>query len=132
MKEEKTINKTVEIIEVVSTKITCDKCGKEEEYKDYDATSITPINIDFGYGSKFDTNNWNMDLCDSCIEDFIISLKNPPKGFLSNYIPQEILNKRTNEQLQLIFNDWKEKKDSFDWLDWVSKEEITPYMERMV
>ena len=51
--------------EVVAIK--CDRCHKEYS-NDYDH-DITPIQIEFGYGSKFDTEIWNFDLCDECIEE---------------------------------------------------------------
>jgi len=47
-------------------KLICDGCGKESN-NDYD-TDITSFNIEFGYGSKFDTETWYFDLCDECME----------------------------------------------------------------
>ena len=56
-------------------KITCNGCGKVAKH--VDCTDITPIDIEFGYGSEHDGETWSFDLCDKCIEDFASKFKMP-------------------------------------------------------
>jgi hypothetical protein len=76
MKEKITETKTVSEEKV--TAITCNCCGKTEtgEHIDYDST-ITSVDISFGYGSRFDTDTWKMDLCDDCLEKWVSTFKHP-------------------------------------------------------
>lgn len=57
-----------ETIAVVSS-IRCDRCGKEtmnrSGYHDREGTTFT---LDFGYGSRFDLDQWRFDICDDCAE----------------------------------------------------------------
>lgn len=55
--------------------VTCDCCGKIE-YKDYCGSDITPVQVEFGYGSRFDTSAWCIDVCDDCIEKWVSTFKN--------------------------------------------------------
>lgn len=49
--------------------VSCNKCGKEFKYPYIgEATSVC---IDFGYGSKFDTERWQFHLCDDCFENWV-------------------------------------------------------------
>lgn len=59
--EEKVLQKTIK-------ELACDKCGV---MADHDAGNITPIKIEFGYGSRFDLETWSIDLCDDCIEEVV-------------------------------------------------------------
>jgi len=76
MKKIQTETKT--ITEEKVTSITCNCCGKvvEGETVEYDS-DITELNISFGYGSRFDTNQWNMDICDDCLEKWVSTFKLP-------------------------------------------------------
>ena len=76
MKEVEIKEKTVE--EKIVTLVVCNCCGKSEkgEHVDYDS-SITSIEIPFGYGSRFDTEHWKMDLCDDCLENLVAGFKYP-------------------------------------------------------
>jgi len=71
MKTYKSI-KVKELINKVSS-ITCDKCKKTDTDEDW--SNITTIDINFGFGSKFDTEQWTMDLCDDCIEELLSDYK---------------------------------------------------------
>ena len=51
----------------------CNKCGQ--------AKNTTHINISFGYGSKFDTEAWQLNLCDDCLEEFVEKCSYTPQGF---------------------------------------------------
>lgn len=76
MKQTKTVEETITKEEVIS--VVCNCCGKTEtgKYIDYDST-ITNLNINFGYGSRFDTDTWKMDICDDCLEKWTSSFKHP-------------------------------------------------------
>ncbi len=76
MKE--TVAKQKIIIETATTAVTCNCCGHKISGNDlsYNNT-ITPLRIDFGYGSKHDTDVWDMDICDSCLENWVGTFKYP-------------------------------------------------------
>jgi hypothetical protein len=56
-------------------KITCNCCGKVAKHPD--CTDITPIDIEFGYGSEHDGETWSFDLCDVCVEELVSKFKIP-------------------------------------------------------
>lgn len=56
-------------------KITCNGCGKVAKHTD--CTDITPVDVEFGYGSDHDGETWSFDLCDTCIEEFASKFKLP-------------------------------------------------------
>jgi hypothetical protein len=57
--------KTVEIPQEIVTEYKCDKCGKESE--DGFDPYIHTLRIDWNYGSKFDLETWEVDLCEDCL-----------------------------------------------------------------
>ena len=59
--------------------ITCNKCGKICTGEDAMYADITDIRIAFGYGSIYDTDVMEFDLCDSCIDEIVKSFKIPVK-----------------------------------------------------
>lgn len=67
--------------------VTCNKCGKTkklygEDYKKaWEAEEFKSFSCSFGYGSKFDTENWIFDLCEDCLEDIVNTFKIKPEGF---------------------------------------------------
>jgi hypothetical protein len=110
------IIKEVEEEIVTSQSIVCNKCGKEthrkfdsEYLEDYADdlwnTEYQSFGCSFGYGSKFDTEFWNFELCEECLVDLIKSFKYVPDGFRedrSYYIIKD------EEEHQKIFERWKE------------------------
>jgi hypothetical protein len=78
MKKTKQIEETITKEEVLS--MTCDCCGKTEvgEHVEY-ASDINNFNISFGYGSKFDTDRWEFDVCDQCLEKWVAGFKHSIK-----------------------------------------------------
>lgn len=73
--------------EYVPTNITCNKCGIHHKItgqpNDYKANKFQDIVLHFGYGSKFDGETIEFDLCDDCIEELIKSFKYVPDGLES-------------------------------------------------
>ena len=57
--------KTIEMPQEIVTEYVCDKCGKKSE--DGFSPYIQTLHIDWGYGSKFDTEMWEIDLCEECL-----------------------------------------------------------------
>ena len=49
----------------IVTSLTCDFCGLTDSV---DTGCITSFNIAFGYGSKFDGDYYNLEICDKCFE----------------------------------------------------------------
>lgn len=67
--------------------ITCNKCGNTKELngEDYEkmwkSESFQSLTLHFGYGSKFDMEEWKFDVCEECLEEFVDSFKIKPEGF---------------------------------------------------
>lgn len=62
---------TKKVIETTEVEyIVCDKCNLKSERSDAFPAgtfpAITRVEVFFGYGSKFDTEIWELDLCDDC------------------------------------------------------------------
>ena len=78
MREVREVREEVIKNEVIA--ITCNRCGKVEsgEHIEYEST-IQRWSHSFGYGSKFDTDTVDFDLCDDCVEAIFKEFKNPPK-----------------------------------------------------
>ena len=77
MREISKYTETIEKEDVVS--ITCDKCGKTEEgkYIEYSSDIQTQI-FAFGYGSSQDGDTIKMDLCTSCIMEWVDTFVHKP------------------------------------------------------
>ena len=75
----------VEIVETVRKEkkvisVICNMCGKTDEgFQNIMFSDISKINIEFGFGSTFDGETWDLDLCDSCLEKIASKLKYPPE-----------------------------------------------------
>jgi hypothetical protein len=66
--------KEVDIID----SIVCNRCGKEViAYNGMCGTCTHNFEIQFGWGSKRDTDIWKFDLCEKCLEDFVSTFKIP-------------------------------------------------------
>ena len=55
--------------------VICNCCGKKITTDHYCGSDITPISVEFGYGSRFDMEIWKMDICDSCIGKWVRKFK---------------------------------------------------------
>lgn len=85
MKSIKTQIKNIKSVEEIIEKIICDCCGKEEKGKNIEySTSINNIKHSFGYGSKFDLEELDIDICDECLVDILLNFKNIPTFILNN------------------------------------------------
>jgi|SaaInlStandDraft_4_1057021.scaffolds.fasta_scaffold20813_4 hypothetical protein len=73
----KTITETVERTEEIVVSLTCNCCGKTYTHDDVDMGDITNIDFSFGYGSRFDLQHWDFDICDDCIEAWVKTFKHP-------------------------------------------------------
>jgi|LakMenEpi03Aug12_release.lakeMendotaPanAssembly.Ray.scaffolds.fasta_scaffold977024_2 hypothetical protein len=78
----KYIEKEVTTTEKIVSMVACDCCGKEthitDEYQ-FVCSNITNFSILFGYGSKFDMDTWDFEICDDCIEKWVSTFKHPVK-----------------------------------------------------
>ncbi|WP_251552389.1 hypothetical protein [Neobacillus muris] len=85
MREYELVEKKVREYELKS--VTCNKCGKtkkitsEDYQKEWEAAEFQSFSCSFGYGSKFDMEEWNFDLCEDCLEEIVNSFKIKPEGF---------------------------------------------------
>lgn len=83
MRKTKTISK--EVTERILESITCNKCGTERKMEyDFTYNEFQHVNFSFGYGSKFDNDNWSFDLCENCVEELVKSLQHVPNGIDSH------------------------------------------------
>lgn len=73
----KFIEKTIEVSSRDLESVTCNMCSKTVEGDMCDMSDITNIQISFGFGSKYDSDEWDFDLCDNCIEDIVSKFKRP-------------------------------------------------------
>jgi len=75
------IGKTKKITKIkknfIRTKIICNRCGKEEKVTDY-FSDIQSQKFDFGYGSSYDGDTWEFELCDNCAKEIIKNWKYQP------------------------------------------------------
>ena len=70
------ILKTVLVEKVEATSIVCNRCGMSFDCDDdFENNLIHNFNIEFGYGSEHDLEEWSFDLCEACIEELIESFK---------------------------------------------------------
>lgn len=81
----------VEVKEELPTSITCNKCGKStklqgEDYeREWQANSYQSLYCHFGFGSKFDTETWEFELCEKCLIEFIRTFNHLPEGYDEEY-----------------------------------------------
>jgi hypothetical protein len=61
--------KTVEVPQDVIINYVCDKCKIES--KDGFFPYIHTLHIDWNYGSKFDGDMWEVDLCENCLIEML-------------------------------------------------------------
>jgi len=77
MKTTKTTITNVETTSIIA--MICNKCGKQEDGENIDNWStIETWQHNFGYGSRFDTDTIEFELCDGCYQEFIDTFKQPP------------------------------------------------------
>lgn len=58
----------------------CNKCGKKFEYDEGLCgwqNLVHKFVIKFAYGSKYDYERWDFDLCEDCIEEIVSTFKIP-------------------------------------------------------
>ena len=63
----------------VEDDVICNKCG--ERKKSGITNPFTLVKIWFEYGSKYDDDYWEFDICDDCIDSIIKTFKYSPLGF---------------------------------------------------
>lgn len=82
----------VEEVNQVPKSIACNKCGKRSELSGSKHERELELNLyqyfycNFGYGSKFDTDSWEFDLCEKCLVDFIKTFKHLPEDYDEKYV----------------------------------------------
>lgn len=110
--EEKEVKPTEKVL--ASKTVTCNKCGTSRELKPngdwYEseeglyANDVHNISLGFGYGSRFDMEQWSFDLCDDCLDDVVRTFKYAPDGF--RYDGYTII--ETEEEKQKVFDNYRE------------------------
>ena len=69
------MKKIIEIEKVIKeeeiVKISCDFCTKESTTPL--SSDITSFSIEPGYGSKFDSESFDFDICDKCLEKIFLN-----------------------------------------------------------
>lgn len=74
--------KIIQVSKKVPAKQTCNMCGIEIEptFMWQGGPYLHEIDLHPGYGSAFDMENIEFDLCDECLHNLILSFKIPVKG----------------------------------------------------
>ena len=76
------ILKTVLVEKVEATSIVCNRCGMSFDCdEDFANNLIHDFDIQFGYGSRHDLEEWNFDLCEKCVEELVAFFKFKPAKF---------------------------------------------------
>ncbi|RHW34069.1 hypothetical protein D1B33_14830 [Lysinibacillus yapensis] len=85
MRKYEPVEKVVKEYQVKS--VSCNKCGKtkeldRDEYKGmWQLEEFQAFHCNFGYGSKYDEEQWKFDLCEACLEELINTFKIKPEGY---------------------------------------------------
>ncbi|WP_413986405.1 hypothetical protein [Paenibacillus polymyxa] len=123
--------KVTEAKEITETKVVvideiiiCNKCGKKYRKLTEDGKEnyfwnhlIHKFNIGFGYGSKYDMEHWEYDMCEDCVEELIKSFMYVPMGFKNE---DALLDECKHQK---VFDDWKKTGD-WDFLKYHTYEEL--------
>jgi len=70
---------------------SCNKCGKlvkshTSGYEnDWYINNLHSITLSFGYGSIWNKEEWDFDLCERCLKEFVMSFKIPVKITTDDY-----------------------------------------------
>jgi hypothetical protein len=65
--------------------IVCDCCGKVNVCDDFQVTGdITSFSVIPGYGSMYDSETWELDICDECMVSWIKTFKHKPIGMVED------------------------------------------------
>lgn len=69
----------VPIYMTVAKEIICDCCGdKVTGVEEVRMCDIQTQRFEFGYGSRFDTDEFEVDICDDCLEQMFENFNNNP------------------------------------------------------
>lgn len=69
------VQRTTKETHIVTIGITCNFCGKLHNGDDIDMEPITEFEISPGYGSRYDCERYQLDICDDCLEELLHKLK---------------------------------------------------------
>ena len=79
----KQAEKEVTITEYETVEFGCNRCGKLEQNADsFTENGFHNFGVNFGYGSKYDTDQWEFDLCEDCLFEVVKDFKVAPSGFM--------------------------------------------------
>lgn len=85
MQRKETITKFEEVTDSVVIEVTCNKCGasstRKNEHDHYFSNEFQTFHTNFGYGSKYDNERWEFDLCDDCLTELLKTFMYGPSGF---------------------------------------------------
>jgi len=118
---------------VVSSSITCNKCGmqlvqqKTDEGKQKEKERATKpmqsFECSFGYGSSYDTQTWGFELCEVCLLELVRSFKWVPQGFQNH--DYDLYDDMRHQK---IFEHWQ-LTDEWEAFKFHSYEELLDYRE---
>lgn len=81
----------IEDTKEIPTSVTCNKCGKSQELtgdewdRQMKLCKYQSVYISFGYGSKFDMDQWNFEICEECLVEMVRNFKHLPEGYDKEY-----------------------------------------------
>lgn len=103
MREYRETKKVEKQIEEVSA--ACNKCGKKFEKNKSDLcwdAQLHNFGVSGGYGSEYDMESFDFDLCEECVNELVKTFMIVPNGFkMGSFVYPK------HEHHQKVFNNWK-------------------------
>ncbi|PLR72183.1 hypothetical protein [Bacillus sp. UMB0728] len=100
----------------IPVKVICNKSGREIQLENDDEwvgrNLIHSFSVNFGYGSDFDMDTWEFDLCEDELLNFLRTLKVRPSGFAAD-----------TKYPDQVFEEWK-LTGKYNWRAGWTYEEI--------
>ncbi|ALS22126.1 hypothetical protein [Paenibacillus naphthalenovorans] len=79
----------------------CNKCG--DTYTKNKIKDVTSVNAKFvDYGTMYENQIWNFDMCANCLVEIIKTFKYIPTGFMEDYTEASYIKDK-----QKVFDNWK-------------------------
>lgn len=98
--ENKEIMQTIEIL----TEVRCNCCGENIQFEKLGL--VQQLNLSFEYGSEYENQKLQIDMCEDCLTSLMKTFKIVPSGFMgeSAYIPKFITDHKLHQEL---FEEWQ-------------------------
>jgi hypothetical protein len=114
-----------EVIVDVEKSCTCNRCGKTYQFGEAKYQDVVNVDAQFvDYGTTYENQKWNFDVCANCLVEWFKSFKHVPSGFMEDYT--EVSNVKNK---QATFEKWKETGEWDEFLGY-SYDELVALVNR--